>query len=309
MSRAKLLPALVEIALAAGDLPTARVAVEELDGIAGAYGTPALEACAACCRGAVLLAAGDAVGARRNLRNGLRLWQEVNAPYAVARARVVLATVCSAEGDSEGAVLELEAAKSTFERLGAFPWVRRVDELLAREGVTATRPATAASATRAFVFTDIVNSTALAETLGDVAWSGLARWHEETLRRLIAKHGGQEVDHAGDGFFIAFEEPAAALGCAVAIQRTLAEHRKAHGFAPEVRIGVHTARATSRGRTYHGAGVHAASRICALAGGGEIVASEETLAAASGRFPASAPRTVPLKGIATLANVVTIEWQ
>ena len=307
--RAKLLPALVEIAIAAGDLPAARAASEELDAIAGTYGTPALEASAACCRGAVLLATGDALEARRSARRGLRLWQEVNVPYGVARARVLLAEVCSVEGDMENAVLELEAAKSAFERLGALPWARRTVELLARAGVTTARRDEAAQAIRAFVFTDIVNSTALAETIGDVAWSGLARWHEETLRRLIATHGGQEVDHAGDGFFIAFEDPAAALTCAVAIQRTLAEHRKTHGFAPEVRIGVHTATATSRGRAYKGSGVHMASRICALARGGEIVASNETLAAASRRFPASTPRAVALKGITTPANVVTIDWQ
>ncbi len=95
----------------------------------------------------------------------------------------------------------------------------------------------------------------------------------------------------------------------MAIQRTLTEHRNAHGFAPELRIGVHTARAASRGQTYQGSGVHVASRLCALAEGGEIVASEEARAAATGRFLTSSPRTVSLKGISTPTNVVTIEWR
>jgi len=309
LRRARLLPALVEIALAAGDLPPAQTAVEELEDIARAHGTPALEASAACCRGAVLFASGNLADARRSLRRGLHLWQEVDVPYAAARARMLLAAVARAEKDVDNAVLELEAAKATFDRLGALPLAQRAAELLSEEGVSTTRGERGSQVTRTFVFTDIVNSTALAETLGDVAWSGLAQWHEETLRRLFAKHEGQEVDHAGDGFFIVFENPNAALECAVNIQRTLAQHRKAHGFAPELRIGVHTATANSSGRAYQGKGVHVVSRMCALGQGGEIIVSKETLAGASGHYSISNQRSVSLKGIAAPVDVVTIEWQ
>ena len=129
------------------------------------------------------------------------------------------------------------------------------------------------------MFTDIVKSTNLVEAIGDEAWGDLLQWHDQTLRSLFANHGGAEIDHAGDGFFVAFEQPASAIECAVAIQRTLADHRRAHGFSPQVRIGLHTAKATRRGINYRGKGVHEAARIAALAEAGEILASQETLSA------------------------------
>ncbi len=77
LARARLLPAQVEISLAAGELDTARLAVDEMEPIAEAYGTPALQAGAACARGALRLAEGDAAAACESLRRGWRLWQEV----------------------------------------------------------------------------------------------------------------------------------------------------------------------------------------------------------------------------------------
>ncbi len=78
----------------------------------------------------------------------------------------------------------------------------------------------------------------------------LLRWHDETLRSLFAAHKGEEVVATGDGFFVGFDSPEAALACAVAIQRGLAEHRRAHGFAPKVRIGVHASDATQVGGNF-----------------------------------------------------------
>jgi class 3 adenylate cyclase len=130
------------------------------------------------------------------------------------------------------------------------------------------------------MFTDIEKSTNLVEAMGDEAWDALLKWHNETLRAIFASHHGTEVVSTGDGFFVDFETPDAALACAVAIQRDLAEHRRAHGFAPQVRIGVHTSDATQVGTNFTGKGVHEAARIAGLAQGGEILAS---------RHPASPP--------------------
>ncbi|MGQ0571629.1 MAG: adenylate/guanylate cyclase domain-containing protein, partial [Armatimonadota bacterium] len=160
-----------------------------------------------------------------------------------------------------------------------------------------------------FMFTDIVKSTSLVEAVGDVAWLDLIRWHDQTLRSLFARHGGEEIDHAGDGFFIAFNDAAAAVECAVAIQRTLADHRRGHGFSPQLRIGLHTAAATRAGQGYKGKGVHEAARIAALAEGEQIVASHETVNGAPTRFGASEPRTVSLKGFSEPVQVVTIDWR
>ena len=311
LARARSLPAQVEIAIAAGDLETARSAADEMATIAEAYGPPALHASAACTLGALQLAEGDAAAALQSLRRGWRLWQEVDAPYEAARARVLLAAAYRAEGDDEAAVLELRAARSAFERLGAAADALRAAELLGTEaGPADSRPQVAAlRATKTFVFTDIVKSTNLMEAIGDEAWEDLLHWHDQTLRALFAGHGGEEIKHEGDGFFLAFADASAAAECAVAIQRTLSDHRRDHGFSPQVRIGLHAAEATRRGRDYGGKGVHQAARIASLAEGGEILVSQETLAAAPLRFALSEPREVSLKGISEPVPVVTIEWR
>ena len=160
---------------------------------------------------------------------------------------------------------------------------------------------------KTFMFTDIVGSTQLVEALGDEAWEVLLRWHDDTLRALFAAHQGEEVSGTGDGFFVGFDSPEAALACAVAIQRKLADHRKTQGFAPQVRIGVHASEATQVAQNFRGKGVHEAARIAALAGGGEVLASQVT--AAGSRYPASDSRTVELKGIAEPVEIVSIDWR
>src|SRR5207302_10558461 len=129
----------------------------------------------------------------------------------------------------------------------------------------------------------------------------------ETLRSLFAAQKGEEVTATGDGFFVGFDSPEEALACAVAIQRKLADHRRTQGFAPQVRIGVHAAGATQVGRNFSGKGVHEAARIAALAGGDEILASQDT--AAGSRFPLSEPREVTAKGISQPIQVVTVDWR
>ena len=160
---------------------------------------------------------------------------------------------------------------------------------------------------KTFMFTDIVRSTNLLEAMGDEAWQTLLRWHDETLRSLFGASGGEEVSATGDGFFVAFESPDEALACAVAIQRKLDEHRRFHGFAPVVRVGVHASTATQVGRNFTGKGVHEAARIGALAEGSEILASAETVAGT--RYHPTNARTVNVKGISDSIDVVTVDWR
>lgn len=310
LDRARRLPAQVEIALAAGDMDSARSAAMELERIAKTYRASALGASAVCARGALELAEGDVSAACRSLREGLRLWQQEDMPYEVARARTLLATACRAEGDEETAVLELQAAHSAFERLGAVPDARRAANSLGRDATAAGVPLRATSEIpRTFMFTDIVKSTTLVEAIGDEAWEDLSRWHDMTLRSLFAGHGGEEIDHAGDGFFVAFRTTPPAIECAVAIQRALADHRRLQRFSPQVRIGLHAAKATYRDFHYSGKGVHQAARIAALAEAGEILVSQETLGADLTRFAVSKPRKVTLRGISDPVQVVTIDWR
>ncbi len=311
LSRARVLPAQVEIALAADDQEIARAAAAELEEVAAKYGTSTLEASALSARGSVQLAEADARAAVDTLKQAWSLWQEVDLPYESARTRVEMASAYRVLGDDEAAILELEAARSAFERLGAVPALQRVEAALEDAGED-RGPAVAvpsAEVTKTFMFTDVVGSTPLAEALGDDAWQQLLAWHDRTLRSLFARHGGQEIDHAGDGFFIAFDDPAAAVEAAVDIQRSLADHRREHGFSPQVRIGLHSADASLRGRRYTGKGVHAARRVAEVAGAEEIISSATTLEGLAPRYPLGQPRTVRLKGISGEVAVVDIDWR
>lgn len=128
-ARAGLLPAFVEIMLAAADLEAAREACDDLDEIASSYGTDLLRAYRAQARGALELAAGDPGSALVDLREACRAWQELEAPYELAAARVLLGRARRLVGDEEGFELELDAARSVFRQLGAMPSVASVETL------------------------------------------------------------------------------------------------------------------------------------------------------------------------------------
>jgi DNA-binding CsgD family transcriptional regulator len=130
VKRLGLLPACVEILLAAGETGAARDACEELEEIARTFGAEAPGAMAAQARGAVELAEGDARAAQRSLLRAAEAWRRLDAPYAAARARVLMGLACRALGDEDGAGLELDAARAVFERLGARPEVVSVQSLL-----------------------------------------------------------------------------------------------------------------------------------------------------------------------------------
>ena len=84
---------------------------------------------AAYARGSTELARGDAPAALGSLRRPSSPWQQVGAPYEVARVRVLLGKACSLLGDREGSAMELSAAREAFERLGAAPEIARLDAL------------------------------------------------------------------------------------------------------------------------------------------------------------------------------------
>ena len=309
--RISLLPAQVEIALAAADTATARHAADELEALAVRYDTQAVRATVAMAQGAVLLAEGKVADAVHQLRQSVKLWSDLDAPYEAARARTTLAAGLASDGATETATMELQAAVDVFERLGATPDRQRAADTLAQlTGSRSTVPKRGrARAARAFVFTDIVDSTRLAELLGDDAWDRLLRWHDETLRMLVAEHGGEEVKRTGDGFFLAFDNADRAIASAIAIQRRLAEQGQAQGFSPSVRIGVHWAEATRSGLDYIGAGVNQAARIGSIAVGAEILVSAATLAVSRGTYAEKERRSVELKGISTPVEVAAIDWR
>jgi DNA-binding CsgD family transcriptional regulator/tetratricopeptide (TPR) repeat protein len=129
LARSRLLPAHVEIMLAAKDLDAARDDVTELSKVADNYPTPALQAQARLAQGAVLLAAGCAEEALPVLRAAWRTWQDLDAPYESARVRTLIGRACIALGDADTASMEWDAARQVFHRLGAAPDLTRLHAL------------------------------------------------------------------------------------------------------------------------------------------------------------------------------------
>jgi ATP/maltotriose-dependent transcriptional regulator MalT len=121
LQRAGLLPACVEIMLTVEGVDRAKSACEELHETATRYDTEMLRAMAAQARGAVQLAGGDTTSALSTLRHAWQTWDDLEAPYEAARTRVLIGVACRALGDEEGFRLEVDAARSAFEQLGAAP--------------------------------------------------------------------------------------------------------------------------------------------------------------------------------------------
>jgi len=162
------------------------------------------------------------------------------------------------------------------------------------------------AAYKTLMFTDLSGSTSLVEAIGDAAWHDLTAWLDGELRRCFAEHHGREVDHAGDGFFVIFDTANDAIDCAVMIQRRLSSHRRMHGYAPQVRIGIHAGDVQLENGTVRGAAVHRAARLCAAARAEKIVVSREALEA-SGRAPGIL-HEYALKGIQGKVAAAEVAW-
>ncbi len=300
-ARAKLIPAFSEVAIASGKADVALDYATELERLAELAGTAVLRASARGTRGRLQFAGGDLVGARGALEESVRAWAEAGAPFEAARDRIALASVLLATGDRIGADAEAREAARVLENLGAKPEAARAQAVAAR--AVAQPPMSKIST---LMFTDVAASTALLEAIGDDAYRDLIAWLDVSVRRIFVEHAGREVDHRGDGFFVAFDSAADAVECAIALQRHLLAHRKEHGYAPAIRIGLHTGSVLPSTETLQGAAVHRAARISALAEGGRILASREVLEAA-GRNNVPL-RRVALRGVPEEVEIGELDW-
>lgn len=137
------------------------------------------------------------------------------------------------------------------------------------EAVTGT-PAPAAHDRRrlaTLMFTDVVDSTAHATSLGDAGWVALLEQHHERIRAQLVRHRGREVDTAGDGFFATFDGPASAVRCARACIDDV------RGLGLDIRAGIHTGEVEAVDGKVGGLAVHIGARLMAMAGPAEIVVS------------------------------------
>ena len=129
------------------------------------------------------------------------------------------------------------------------------------------------------LITDIEASTALVTELGDERARAICREHDQLLRDALARYGGIEVKHQGDGLMAAFSSARRAVLCAIDMQRAIARHSAANEGSPlRVRIGLNTGEVIAEERDYFGETVILASRIAGKARGGQILVSQVTKA-------------------------------
>src|SRR5271155_2339089 len=147
-------------------------------------------------------------------------------------------------------------------------------------------------------FSDIEESTAHNEELGDREWVKVLERHNRLIEKLVADHGGHVVKTQGDGFMIAFADTEQAVLCGIGIQRALLNNAEQWADI-RVRIGIHIGPSVRRGDDLFGRNVAMAARIAGQAGGGEILVSEAVREAIDGgpNIDLSEPRAAELKGL------------
>lgn len=120
------------------------------------------------------------------------------------------------------------------------------------------------------LFTDIVNSTARLQLIGDAAWRELLAAHNTRLREQLNIHHGREMKTTGDGFLAIFDSPTHAAQCGVDMTRSV------RSLGLEIRVGLHTGEIEFVGDDVRGIAVHTAARVLALAGSGEVLVTSTT---------------------------------
>jgi class 3 adenylate cyclase len=172
-------------------------------------------------------------------------------------------------------------------------------------------PSSAPSGTLTMMVTDIAESTALAERLGDRRWIDVLADHNALVRAAVARHDGTEVKAQGDGFLVVFASARRAILAAVDVQRALARYRAEHADTPvAVRVGLHTGEIVDVDGDVFGQNVVAAVRIADQAVPGEIVVSGLTrdLTASGGDLSFGPGREVTLKGLSAPWRVHRVDW-
>jgi DNA-binding NarL/FixJ family response regulator/class 3 adenylate cyclase len=134
------------------------------------------------------------------------------------------------------------------------------------------------------LFTDLEGSTGLIRQLGD-SYGDVLHEHRRLMRGVVARHGGSEVDTAGDGNFIAFPTARDGVAAAVDAQRAMADHPWPAEAVVRVRMALHTGEPRLAEQGYHGLGVHLAARLCQSGRGGQILLSEATRAVIADDMP------------------------
>jgi class 3 adenylate cyclase len=126
------------------------------------------------------------------------------------------------------------------------------------------------------LFTDVVDSTILAREAGDASWNRTIAMHDDVVRSVLLGFGGREIETAGDSFLVAFNGAERAIRCGLALVGAL------DAIRIPIRVGVHSGEVSMSGDHVRGVAVHAAARVMAAAGAGEVLVSGTTRDLADG---------------------------
>lgn len=159
----------------------------------------------------------------------------------------------------------------------------------------------------AVMFSDIVDSTRLAEEVGDEEWTSVVGRYREFVRAAFAGRGGEEVGTQGDGFLAQFRSPADAVLCAIDIQRDI-EEVAAAGLGLQLRIGVHAGEAVHDDGDLIGRVVNLAARVTGEAEPGEILVTEPVADYLGGRLRLQDRGLRELRGVPQPRHLLAVVW-
>ena len=160
--------------------------------------------------------------------------------------------------------------------------------------------------TATIVFTDIVDSTSLSQSMGDREWSSLIKHHFDTVQGIVESMGGTVVKTLGDGGMFAFRSGTSALLASIKTQQAMASMEERPLM---LRIGVHTGDIVRNRNDYIGITVSKAARVAAAAQGGQVLVSSTTAEIVnSSEIAFGEPLSVELKGIDGVHTLMPLEW-
>ncbi|MEX0663553.1 MAG: nickel-binding protein [Acidimicrobiia bacterium] len=166
-----------------------------------------------------------------------------------------------------------------------------------------------ASAFRTILFTDVVGSTDMTQRLGDAEAMTVLRVHDQIVRDAITHANGSEIKHTGDGIMAAFASSSAAIECAIAVQRNLANHNRDAEHPLHVRIGLSAGEPVTERDDLFGAAVQLAARACDRAAAGSILVSTAVRELARGKtFAFEARGPFALKGFDEEIPLFEVAW-
>lgn len=229
----------------------------------------------------------------RDLEQGRRRRRSVLSPEGAVKAVWDTATLVRDKGVGG-------ALRSSISEIANWAQVERPD-LIRLAGVDGSV---------AIVFSDIENSTALNDRLGDHAFVRMLSQHNAIVTKQVNHHHGHVVKTQGDGFMVAFAEAEQATRCAIDIERALLKRRASPPIV--VRIGIHYGSAVHRDNDIFGRNVALAARVAALAEGGEILVSGSVVDQLADveelDLMLTEPRTVQLRGLSGDHLVAAVDW-